>query len=336
MRFEVSRVLDAIEERLSIDPVLAGAILNVGEVLFAVELDGGRPAYLPRVGTVIDALAKELGDAAAPVYGIVDRALLSSLELTSNEKMVLRRWADDGLVEVIADVDPLQRMAELAQVTGLPVVSRAPVPGDGRWLAPMPGAVGVVVVERRAAVGGALRPTPDRPIWRCPDGETVLVPLQLDGVPCCPRHSRPLVSEGTQLPAMALTAWVGGVARQRFAVTEGNPVSVGRSPGEGVMLGPWLNDESLQWISRVHVDLTFTGGQLAVVDRSTNGTALLDEQGQRIELTRDESRVVAEKETVELYRGVYVARPGWRPREAVTSVGVMAEAPTVALRLPQL
>src|SRR5690606_25517695 len=57
MRFEVSRVLDAIERRLSIDPVLAGAILDVEEVLRAAELDGGRPAYLPRVGTVIDALS---------------------------------------------------------------------------------------------------------------------------------------------------------------------------------------------------------------------------------------------------------------------------------------
>lgn len=339
MRFEISRVLDAIEGRLSTDPVLACAVVDVGEVLRAVELDGGRPAYLPRLGAVIDALAVQLDDASVPVYGIVERGLLSSLELTSNEKMVLRRWADDGLVEVLADADPGRRLIEVAEITGWPVLSRNPLPVV-TLLTPVPGIGGVALIERHAESPRASRSHPTPTVvsrgWRCPDGESVPIPLLLTtGRPTCPRHGQPLVDEGPSPQAASMTVWVGGVARSRFRVDAAAPVVVGRSPARGIMLGPWLDDESLQWISRAHVELSVTGDGLTVTDRSTNGTVVVCGD-RREELIRDQGRPVVENEIIELYQGVEIVRSGHRPRLAMpAAVGIMAEAPTIALRVPQ-
>jgi hypothetical protein len=39
------------------------------------------------------------------VYAVTPRSLLSDGDLTSNERMVVRRWADDGKVEVVPQLD---------------------------------------------------------------------------------------------------------------------------------------------------------------------------------------------------------------------------------------
>src|SRR5690606_24711674 len=103
MRFGVSRVLDAIEARLSLDPALARGVLDLSEVVRLVDLDGdtAKPATLLRVGRVVDAFAQHLAEDGVAVYVVANRALLSDLDLPSPERMVLRRWADDGLVEVL-------------------------------------------------------------------------------------------------------------------------------------------------------------------------------------------------------------------------------------------
>ena len=60
MRFEISKVLDAIEGRVCTDPSLARAVLDLAEVIRYQDIDGGRPASLLRLGMVIDALSREL------------------------------------------------------------------------------------------------------------------------------------------------------------------------------------------------------------------------------------------------------------------------------------
>src|SRR5262249_18812299 len=48
----------------------------------------------------------------------------------SNERMVIRRWSDDGLVEVVpTEVPALARVCEVAALIGQPVITRAPLPG---------------------------------------------------------------------------------------------------------------------------------------------------------------------------------------------------------------
>src|SRR5262249_34397734 len=83
VRFEVSKVLDAIEHRLALDPAIASGVLDLGEVVRLGDLDGGRPANLLRLGMLVDALGQRLGDSSATVYVVADRALLADTELSS-------------------------------------------------------------------------------------------------------------------------------------------------------------------------------------------------------------------------------------------------------------
>ena len=62
MRFEVSKVLDAIEARLTTDPALARAVVDLSEVVRYADLDGGRPASMLRLGLVIDALGRHVAE----------------------------------------------------------------------------------------------------------------------------------------------------------------------------------------------------------------------------------------------------------------------------------
>lgn len=124
MRFQVSQVMDAIEQRLTTDVTGAQAVVDLGEVVRLVDLDGGRPVNLVRIGMVVDALSRYLLDGGALLYGVVERALLSEGAFTSKERMVLSRWADDGLIEAAAGRTG-DRATEIAELTGLPLI----VPG---------------------------------------------------------------------------------------------------------------------------------------------------------------------------------------------------------------
>ena len=130
MRFGVSHVLDAIERRITTDPTAAGGVVDLTEIVRLADLDGGRPAHLLRLGLVIDALARHMSDGGVAVYPVAQRALLSDTDLTANERMVIRRWSDDGLVEVVpAEVPALARVCEITTLIGQPVITRAPLRG---------------------------------------------------------------------------------------------------------------------------------------------------------------------------------------------------------------
>jgi hypothetical protein len=113
--------MDSIEQRLTTDVTLAQAVVDLSEVARFVGLDGGRSINLLRVGMVVDALGRYLIDAGAMLYPVVGRELLSEAALTSKERMVLGRWADDGLVEVTPMVN--DRAVEIADFTGLPLIA---------------------------------------------------------------------------------------------------------------------------------------------------------------------------------------------------------------------
>lgn len=381
MRFEISKVLDAIEGRVTTDPSLARAVVDLAEVIRWQDLDGGRPASLLRLGMVIDALARELGEDSVPVYAIVHRALLSDADLTSNERMVVRRWADDGLVEVLDQ--PGDRVLEVADLLGLPVLSRVRFDGmqgrypwlgqAGRALAPVPGAGGPVLI---AHVGGGQSPASGgrSPVgakllarqWRCPEPGCALFgsgggggafadlarvdrapagqppPSLRNGVPTCPRHGARLGDAGPRPRTEVLAVRIGGLVRRRFALTETQPVLVGRAPdqADGVVLGQWLNDEARRWISRSHVRFELRVGEVIVTDTSTNGSGIRPggsmAEADRLALPPQQSRVLAEGDLVELYPGVQVGRAEDLPSDAKFSpTSVMAEAPTMAMRLPR-
>ncbi|MGC5030301.1 FHA domain-containing protein [Micromonospora sp. DT229] len=270
MRFEISKVLDAIEGRVCTDPQLVRAVVDLAEIIRYQDLDGGRPANTLRLGMVIDALARSLEEDSVPVYAVVHRGVLSDADLTSNERMVVRRWADDGLVEVLDN--PGDRMLEVADLLGLPVLSRVRFDGlrgrfpwlaeqPGRVVAPVPGAGGPVFI---AHVGGGHTPVAGPPApfaakllarqWRCPESGCNLFgggggggafadlarvdrapagqppPSLRNGVPTCPRHGARLRDAGPRPRSEVLAVRVGGLIRRRFVLTEEQPVLVGRAP----------------------------------------------------------------------------------------------------------
>ncbi|SCE81785.1 hypothetical protein GA0074695_1352 [Micromonospora viridifaciens] len=386
MRFEISKVLDAIEGRVCTDPLLARAVVDLAEVIRWQDLDGGRPASLLRLGMVIDALSRQLEEDSVPVYAIVHRALLSDADLTSNERMVVRRWADDGLVEVLDH--PGDRMLEVADLLGLPVLSRVRFDGRGgrypwlgqagRVLAPVPGAGGPVFIAHvgggQSPASGSRSPAGAKLLtrqWRCPESGCALFgggggggafadlarvdrapagqppPSLRNGVPTCPRHGARLSDAGPRPRTEVLAVRIGGMVRRRFALTEAQPVLVGRAPDSsgGIVLGQWLNDEARRWISRSHVrfELRATApgrGEVIVTDISTNGSGVRPggsmAEPDRIALAPQQSRVLAAGDIIELYPGVQVGRADELPSDAkFTPNSVMAEAPTMAMRLPR-
>ena len=124
VRFEVSRALDTIEQHLTTDPMLAQAVVDVAEVARYAELDRGRGISLIRIGMAVDALGRYLHDGGVFLYPVAPRALLSEGELTSKERMVLGRWTDQGLIEASVH-DVAVRVPEIAELTGLPILSRS-------------------------------------------------------------------------------------------------------------------------------------------------------------------------------------------------------------------
>jgi hypothetical protein len=378
VRFEVSKVLDAIEARLTTDPALARAVVDLSEIVRYADLDGGRPSSMLRLGLVIDALGRHVAEENVPVYAIAPRGLLSDADLTSNERMVVRRWADDGKVEVVPQLD--DRVFEVAELLGLPILTRVRgeafrdrrpwVDEPGRLLAAVAGDGGSPVLMARVGRGEPPKPAERSPmgerllarVWSCPESNCTSFgsggdpdspfadmrtftspvaqppPALRAGVPTCPRHGAKLRDAGPRAMVEVLSVRVDGVIRQRFVVADDAPVVVGRAPeGGGIMLGQWLTDDARKWISRGHVMFALQGGELTAQDVSTNGTGIRlngsAEDDARITLNRNETRMLAPADVVELYAGVNVGRSKiWATGGVVQPHSVMAEAPTMAMR----
>jgi hypothetical protein len=273
VRFEVSKVLDAIEARLTTDPALARGVVDLSEIVRYADLDGGRPASMLRLGLVIDALGRHVAEENVPVYAVAPRSLLSDADLTSNERMVVRRWADDGKVEVVPQLD--DRVFEVAELLGLPVLTRTRgdqfrdrrpwVDEPGRLLAAVAGEGGSPVLMARVGRGEVPPPAERSPmgqrlldrVWRCPEPNCTSFgsggdpdspfadmrvftspvaqppPALRAGVPTCPRHGDKLEDAGPRPAVEVLSVRIDGVIRQRFVVSADAPVVVGRAPEGG-------------------------------------------------------------------------------------------------------
>jgi hypothetical protein len=273
VRFEVSKVLDAIEARLTTDPALARGAVDLSEIVRYADLDGGRPASSVRLGLVIDALGRYLTEDNVPVYVIAPRGLLSDTDLTSNERMVIRRWADDGKVEVVPVVE--DRVFEVAELLGLPVLTRTRgeqfrgrrpwVDEPGRLLAAIAGEGGLPVLVSRVGRGDPGKQPERSPmgerllarVWQCPESNCTSFgsggdpdspfadmrtftspgsqppPAIRAGVPSCPRHGAKLNDAGARPAVEVLSVRIDGVVHKRFVVSTEAPVVVGRAPEGG-------------------------------------------------------------------------------------------------------
>jgi hypothetical protein len=353
VRFGISHVLDAIERQVGTDPAACSAVIDLGEIVRLVDLDGGRPAQLIRIGLVIDAVAKHLGDSSAAVYAIADRAMLSDTDLTANEKIVLRRWSDDGLIEVIGNGGPPAgvRAREVAALTGLPLVTRHPSSYPGLTYTPLPQAGGAVLSIRVPGPGPQWPAPVLGRMWRCPEpdcasfggGHDGQPPAHVaGGTPRCPRHGAPLQEMRGKPREVALAVRVKGIVWHRFTISEAAPVVVGRNPdGDGIGVGMALDERGLRWVSRNHLRLELRGTTLTATDTSTNGSKVLvrekpGERGKVVDLGRGESSPVGEWSSVQLYDDLeigFATRSSGAPTDGPGG-SVMAEAPTQAIRLP--
>lgn len=333
-----------MERRLSTDPGLAAGVMDVAEMMYCADLDGGtgRPANLLRLGLVIDALARQVGEEQVLAYCVVDKSLLSNQDLTSNERMVMRRWADDGLVEVVPGAGP--RVAEICDLAGLPVISRA-LPAT--W-APLPGSGGAVLNPRNniphgpSQVGQRLMSR----WWKCPDPECGAfgplrrasgqpVPRLRAATPICPRHDAPLMDAGPRPPQQVLAVRIDGVIRTRFIVTAAVPVMVGRAPENGLVLGHWLNEDAVAKVSRAHATLTLGPQGITITDNSMNGTTIRlgGAADGELQLSKGAHRLLGPSDVVELHPGVEIGRLGaLSSTRPVDSASAMGEAPTMIFR----
>jgi hypothetical protein len=119
---------------------------------------------------------------------------------------------------------------------------------------------------------------------------------------------------------VSLVVRIAGLVRQRFTVAAGAPVMVGRAPAErgAVALGPYLDENARAWISRKHVALDLRPDGLYAIDTSTNGTILVGPDG-RGRLPAAEPRRMGDRDVLELFEGVEVARPERPARRPTTS-----------------
>ena len=364
MRFDVTQALDAIELSLTTDVALVQAVVDLGEVAWFAQLDGGREFNLVRAGQLIDAFSQHIGEAAVMIYPVVGRSLLSDQDLTSKERMVLGRWADDGVVEVVPALN--DRVLEVADLAGLPVIScdsLARMEGRYPWLRHESGRalrlvphVGGARINggtpgpiQRSGAGGALLSR----VWACSRREcpsfgfrrlvTQPVPHLRAGVPVCPRHDEPLVNAGPRPPTMCLVVMVDGAVCTRFAVRAGRPVVVGRAPdqADGVAVGGWLSEDAVAMVSRAHARLEMHGDQLVVTDLSTNGTLVRTgtptplSAAEQVQLANGQTYPLGRTDVVELHDGVQLVRAdSGLTRSTGGSPSVMGDAPTISLRPP--
>jgi hypothetical protein len=188
--------------------------------------------------------------------------------------------------------------------------------------------------------------------WRCPEPDCPAfgkyrrigqpVPRMRAGVPACPRHGQALNDTGPRSVSYPIAIVVDDLARNRFLVTTGRPVIVGRKPNDpdDISVGMWLHEAAAAWISDEHLRLEVRDGALVVVDTSENGTLIWkrsgpDDVGETTRLYGSEYRL-GDWDSIELYTGVELIHGEHRLTTTVSDepLSVLVDAPTVALLLP--
>ncbi|MFD7704392.1 FHA domain-containing protein [Streptomyces caelestis] len=125
-------------------------------------------------------------------------------------------------------------------------------------------------------------------LWRCSDDACPLfgagrtsgqpMPRHWHGAVLCPTHEAPLTAVGTVPARIQLKVRIDGTVRGRFAVHEGETVTVGRAPAAsgGIALAalPGFGPAARNWVSRNHLTVSFTGERVVVRDTSSNGTVV--------------------------------------------------------------
>lgn len=306
---------------------------------------------LHQLARVIDALVTQDDDPEVSVYLVADKSLPNALARPDGR--TVRAWAGQGHVELLGDAD--ERLLELAELTGLSVISRDRyrdhrdlhpwlqgnttqflepfVDNKGRMVVrsvnlgrlgdtEMSGYAEKALLKKQGLLsrGDVLDRT-----WRCPvpsctlydasRGRFVLLPRIIAGEPTCEIHSKVLADEGPRQSVVPMKLVVDGRCAHRFVVQAGNDVVVGR---EFVEVFAGVDAAEAAKVSRNHLALSYEGGKLTVRDASTHGTAIVPSKPER-RLSRSERWVLRLGETARLTARIGITRSGRRfPTELST------------------
>jgi hypothetical protein len=337
-------------ELLTNDPNVADALLDMSNILRAADLGGRGAASLSRMFRVGEALASFYGADQVKLFGVADRSLLDRPDLISDfrHQQMLRRWETDGLILVEGKAD--NPLLQIAEETGLPIITRDRFVGhrrEYRWLDGSEDAVleptgdgqgGVrlrrVTLEQKyeweISIGeerdlfvqqGLLRRREALGrYWKCPEqrcprhdpknSRIVLLPRRRGGRLICDLHGLDMIDLGPRPQAAQLKIMHDGQERGRFTVTEGAPVTVGRS-ADGINLLDLVDRDVVRDVSRFHLRLEFDEGRLTITDTSRNGTTLIFRNGAELEL-RDDSRPFSAGDRAQFHPGLEIVRSGRR------------------------
>lgn len=201
---------DVMEQNLTASAEEADFLVDLSNVVRNREIGARGLRSLRRLQLVVDALADHVGDRNVRFYLVADRSLRAQQREFNDpaDLRLLGQWVEKGLVEELPDAD--ERILELAEMTGVPVISsdfyrdfRLAFPwiqgNTWQFLKPVPAPGGAVRLEPRdmgvAAAAdisrkmeetdlkrhGLLRGRDRKPLtdvvrrnWRCPDSRCTL------------------------------------------------------------------------------------------------------------------------------------------------------------------
>jgi hypothetical protein len=307
------------------DPNRADALLDMSNILRNARLGGRGPADLVRLKRVGEALASLYGAAAAAMFGIADRSLLTQagLFLDSRQRRILRDWEESGLILVAGKADvPLLQVAE---ETGLPIITSDRFTGHRRefpWLNDSDDAVlepqvdqcGDIVLrhvtltrkdewemsvseERDLLLQQGLSRNVEvlGRYWSCPEvrcprhnpanSSFVLLPLVKGNRLVCEQHHLDMVDQGPRPRVAQLKIMKNGREQRRFTVIQDEPLFVGRFPGP-TDLSSFLDEDTGRSVSRAHLRFDLDFNRLTITDQSLNGTDLFLRDGTQVFLHR--------------------------------------------------
>jgi hypothetical protein len=328
----------------------ADALVDLSNVLRNTRLGGYGTADLVRLERVGAALNALYESTEAAMLGVADSSLLTApgLFLDHRQRRTLRDWGDTGLIQATGKADDL--LLQIAEETGLPIITGDRFGGyryEYPWLNDSDDAVleprvdhygnvflQHVTLERREAWMESRSIEKDLLVqqgltgkvevlgryWSCPEPRCarhdpanrpfILLPLLRRGRLVCEQHDLVMVDLGPRPRVAQLKIMLGGQVKDRFLVTAGQPVTVGRS-GQGIDVSPFVDGPALSRVSRTHLRFNLDADCLTITDESRNGTKLILRDGSRINFRRA-TRSFNLGDRAQICQGLEIIRSGRR------------------------
>ena len=290
-------------------------------------------------------------DPAAVVYGIADNSLWHHLD--NYGRQGLNSWKKRGWAKSVPWADPAvldlatKHPAAAVITTDLfrdhrraypwlqgttrvirPVISNQSVVFEQLDYSPIPDyEVSMRVEEAGLKPKGINTPEARQALrfeWTCTNAACVLAeaavidrdPAFKDGHACCPECQTPAQQVGSCEDTRELVVLLSHGEVDRFPITEGASLVVGRGRGQSRYdVRTVLDEKDAAYVSREHLRITNGSGRLRVEDLgSHNGTTLVGEAGLEVPLQANTLQMLDKSDRLSLARGALQIRMSGRRR----------------------